>query len=244
MTDMKEGFLMAEDPYEPLQGCPYTVPPGEPYNSWPEAYPDFRTKLHQYYNELKIFSRKLAQMVALALDLPEHFFDEYTQFPMAGVRCLHYPPQEQADDKDVGLGAHTDVTFFTLVQQDHVNALQVLNANGIWVSAPPMPCTYVVNVGDYLEYLSNGQFKSTVHRVINLSGVERYSIPFFFSADRKATIGVLPSCRKDGEKYEPVNAGTYFQERLKLARWQHPDNEGRPATVIFDEPSKEIPTLA
>lgn len=226
---------MAEDPYDPLQNCPFTPPPDAPYNQWPSAYPEFRIQLSKYLTQMKHFTRKLASVFALALDLPEDFFAEYTQFPMTGVRCLHFPAQEKQDGKDIGLGAHSDVSFFTLVHQYHVAALQVLNANGIWIDAPPRPNSFVVNVGDYLEFLTNEKFTSTVHRVINRSGQERFSLPFFFSADRSAELAVLPTCREEGKKYETIPAGEFFTQVFKISRWQHPDNAGKPAAKIQTE---------
>lgn len=180
------------------------------------------------------------QAFALALNLPETYFDEATSFPMVGIRILHYPPQERQDARDIGLGAHTDYSFFTLVQQENVAALQVLNANGIWVEAPPKPRTYVVNVGDFLSRITNGVFKSTVHRVLNRSGEERYSMPFFFSPNEEATLEVVPTCKKEGVDEESVNAGDYYMERLRAARWQHPSNNGKPAPRVQDVATSEV----
>ncbi len=88
--------------------------------------------------------------------------------------------------------------------------------------APPIPRTFVVNIGDFLQRITNYQFRSTVHRVVNKSGEERYSMPFFFSPDAEATLAVLPNCRKENEQYEELNAGEYFRQRLLAARYQHP----------------------
>jgi isopenicillin N synthase-like dioxygenase len=214
---------MGDDAHEPEQNAPFTPGPQDPKkNSWPSARPGFRPAMYTYYNAVLAFAKKLMRIFALALDLPETYFDNVTQFPMTGVRILHYPPQEVKGDEDIGLGAHTDYDLFTLVCQGQVAALEVLNANGIWVPAPPKPRTFVVNIGDFLERITNNQFKSTVHRVVNKSGEERYSVPFFFSPDRQANLAVLPNCRKEGEEYEEVNAGEYFRQRLLAARYQHP----------------------
>jgi isopenicillin N synthase-like dioxygenase len=214
---------MGDDAHEPEQNAPFPPGPEDPKkNNWPSADPELRPAMYRYYNDVLAFSKKLMRIFALALDLPETYFDNVTQFPMTGVRILHYPPQEVKGAEDIGLGAHTDYDFFTLVCQGEVAALEVLNANGIWVPAPPKPRTFVVNIGDFLQRITNYQFKSTVHRVVNKSGQERYSMPFFFSPDRQATLAVLPTCRKEGEKYEELNAGEYFRQRLLAARYQHP----------------------
>lgn len=238
---MKEAFAFGDDPWEPEQNCPYRPSPGEPKrNLWPSAYPEFRPQMYNYYTRALAFSHKLMRAFSLALDLPEDYFDEATTFPMVGVRILHYPPQELQDANDIGLGAHTDYTFFTLVQQEKVAALQVLNANGIWVDAPPRPRSYVVNVGDFLSRITNNRFKSTVHRVLNRSGAERYSMPFFFSPNKEATLSTLPTCKDENEEYETVNAGEYYLERLRAARWQHPSNKGKPAPKVQDRATSEV----
>ncbi|KAF2490626.1 2OG-Fe-II oxygenase [Lophium mytilinum] len=242
--DMKEAFSFGDDPHEPEQNAPFKPGPDAPKraNAWPSAYPGFRPAMYDYFNRVKAFSQALMRIFALALDLPENFFDAAISFLMLGIRALHYPPQEKPNADDIGLGAHTDYDFFTLVQQENVAALQVLNANGIWIDAPPQPRTYVVNVGDFLSRITNNKFKSTVHRVLNKSGEERYSMPFFFSPNREAMLSVVPNCRDKGQIYEDINAGDYFMERLKAARWQHPSNNGKPAPLVQDMPTAQAIT--
>lgn len=232
---MKEAFSMGDDASEPEQNAPFDFvgKPPEPKNTWPTAFPEFRPQIYNYYTSVLAFARKLMQTFALALDLPENYFDKATTFPMTGVRILHYPAQETPEASDIGIGAHTDYTFFTLVQQENVAALQVLNANGIWIDALPRPRSYVVNVGDFLSLITNNEFKSTVHRVLNKSGEERYSIPFFFSPNKEATLDVVPTCRT-GKEEKGVNAGEYYLERLRAARWKHPSNAGKPAPKVQD----------
>lgn len=214
---------MGDDPSEPEQNAPFTSPPEEVgKNCWPSAYPEFRPLMYAYYSKILAFSKKMMQIMALALDLPEDHFDNVTSFPMAGVRILHYPPQEKSGDEDIGLAAHTDYDLFTLVLQGTVEALQALNANGIWVDAPPKPGTFLVNIGDFLARITNNTFRSTVHRVLNKTGEDRYSVPFFFSPNKEATLATVPTCRGKGQEYEEVNAGQYFRERLIAARYQHP----------------------
>lgn len=238
---MKEAFTIGDDPCDPEQNAPRQPDPSTPKrNSWPSAYPEFRPQMYEYYTRVLAFSQKLMQAFALALDLPEHYFDDATSFPMVGVRILHYQPQERQDARDIGLGAHTDYSFFTLVQQEKIAALQVLNANGIWIDAPPKPRTYVVNVGDFLSRITNGALKSTVHRVLNTSGAERYSMPFFFSPNREATLDIVPTCRVEGDEEKGVNAGEYFMERLRAARWQHPSNNGKPAPKVQNVSTGEV----
>ncbi|EIW81092.1 Clavaminate synthase-like protein [Coniophora puteana RWD-64-598 SS2] len=115
------------------------------------------------------------------------------------MRLLHYPPQPARHEEGViGIGAHTETRqcFTILWQQDDVRALQAQNTNGKWVDAVPIPGTLVVNLGDQFARWTNDVFKSTVHRAINNSGMERYSIPLFFGTDYdvKLEVRFCPSC--------------------------------------------------
>lgn len=112
----------------------------------------------------------------------------------------------------------------TLVLQDDVPALEVLNPDGQWVDAPPQPGTLVCNVGQYLERQTNGRFPATVHRVRNRTGRERYSLPFFLTPDPDVDLTVLASCLYPGEppRYEPINVGDLYIRRILPARKKHP----------------------
>jgi isopenicillin N synthase-like dioxygenase len=117
------------------------------------------------------------------------------------------------------LGSHTDLQLFTLLWQDHVGGLQVLNKEGQWIKAPPVPDTFVVNIGDFMMRLCNDLYKSTVHRVFNSSvKEERVSMPFFFGLNFNCVEGVIPTCVKEGEMplYEPISCGDWCQLRFEL----------------------------
>lgn len=118
---------------------------------------------------------------------------------------------------------HTSLGL-TLVLQDAVPALEVLNQDGLWVDAPPQPGTFVCNVGQYLERQSNGRFPATVHRVRNRTGCERYSLPFFLTLDPEVELDVLGCCVGAGEaaKFESINVGDLYVRRVLPARWKHP----------------------
>lgn len=179
--------------------------------------------MYAYNAAILSFSKKLMRLIALALDLDESYFDHMADFPMAGLRALHYPSQEIATD--VGIGAHADYSWFTLVNQlSPTPALEVLNHNGAWISAPPIKSTLVVNVGDFLEMATNGTFVSTVHRVVNRTGQERYSIPYFFTPSKDVMIETVPTCVGESGGMKPVNAGEWQLERLLRARYKHPSS--------------------
>src|SRR3984957_19373628 len=100
-----------------------------------------------------------------------------------------------AADEGWGVGEHTDYGLLTLLAQDDVGGLQVKTAQG-WIEAPPLSDTLVCNIGDMLDRLTGGYYRSTPHRVLNTSGKERYSFPFFFDPAFDAAIVPLPDHAK------------------------------------------------
>jgi len=191
-------------------------------NVWPEGGADmkeFRRAMLEYYHAAIKLGLSLFPLLALALDLPEDFFADKTTRRAAVMRILHYPPQTgPVDNRVIGIGAHTDYEVFTILyQEDDIQALQVLNSAGKWINAPPIPGTLVVNLGDQLARWTNDVFKATVHRAINRTGVERYSIPLFFGTDYDVLLESLPSCVSESRpsKYEPITAGDFVKSRLQ-----------------------------
>ncbi|EJU03023.1 Clavaminate synthase-like protein [Dacryopinax primogenitus] len=189
-------------------------------NVWPPEteLPGFKEKVMEYYDAVLSLGRRLFPLFALSLSLPEDFFDDKILHPAAIMRLLHYPSQTgPTDDRILGIGAHTDYECFTLLYQDIVPALQVLNAAGKWVSAPPIEGTFVCNLGDQFARWTNDVYVSTVHRAINRTGQERYSIPFFFGTDYDVKLEALPSCVSEDRpaRYEVVTAGEYVKSRLE-----------------------------
>ncbi|KNG87002.1 putative 2OG-Fe(II) oxygenase family oxidoreductase [Aspergillus nomiae NRRL 13137] len=189
-------------------------------NLWPreEDLPGFLDGVKGFYGQALQLSRRLIQLFALSLALPETTFDHLVTHPGGVARLLYYPPTDKVENL-VGIGAHSDFELFTLLLQSDVNGLEVLSPDGKWVAADPLPGTIVVNVGDFMMRMTNGLYKSTIHRVVNYTGKERYSVPFFFSFNYDEIVETIPSCIPEGEqpKYKSINAGSYILERLRLA---------------------------
>ena len=177
-------------------------------NVWPNGLPGFEPTMAAYFEAMRRLAERLMNGIALSLGLEEDYFDTYKRDPIATLRLLHYPPQrDNAAPDEKGAGAHTDWGALTLLLQDDVGGLQVLdNASGDWIHADPVPGTFVVNLGDALARWTNDLYKSTRHRVVNSSGRERYSVPFFYNGDADYEVHCIPTCLEPGEtpKYAPV----------------------------------------
>jgi isopenicillin N synthase-like dioxygenase len=200
-----------DDPHA-LAGKPLQGP-----NQWPDeaALPGFRAVIERYVAEMTDLARRLVNAIAIAIDLPEGGMDGCFEEPTTFLRLLHYPTQPEEAGL-FGSAPHTDYGFITLLAQDDVGGLEVKNRAGEWIAAPPIPDTFVMNVGDILARWTNDRFVSTPHRVINRSGRERYSQPFFFDPAMDEVIEALPTCVPEGgqPKYPPVRYGDYLMERI------------------------------
>jgi len=203
---------VAETDPDALAGKPLQGP-----NQWPDdrRLPEFRTVVETYIRQMTDLGKRLLEVITCALDMEQGSLAPHFEKPTTFLRLLHYPTQREEDGL-FGSAPHTDYGFITLLAQDDVGGLEVKNKAGEWIAAPPIPDTFVMNVGDILARWSNNRFVSTPHRVINRSGRERYSQPFFFDPSMDTKIEVLSSCINTGQKpkYEPIIYGDYLMERI------------------------------
>lgn len=160
-------------------------------NQWPSALPELKPALLAWQTKATAVAIRLLKAFALSLDQPEDAFDAiYRDSPNHRMKIVRYPGRDVTEG-DQGVGAHKDGGFLTLLLQDDNKGLQV-EYDGSWVNVDPLPGTLVVNIGELLELASNGYLRATVHRVVTPpAGVERISVPFFFSARLDATIPLL-----------------------------------------------------
>jgi isopenicillin N synthase-like dioxygenase len=218
--DLKEGYRIGNDlaADHPLvrQGVPFHGP-----NQWPAGAPEFRQIMEAYFAAVHRLAGQVTAAVAVALELPEDYFEAWFTTPMVIMSPLHYPPQQAAGGAEIseariGAGAHSDYGCLALLAQDDRGGLQVRNAAGRWIDADPVPGTFVVNVGDMLARWTNDLFPPTLHRVINTSGLDRQSIPFFYDPNHDAPVEVIGTCLAEGEqpRYPPTTSIAHLQERF------------------------------
>ena len=221
--DLKEGIKIGRDLAASHPLVRASTPLHGP-NQWPPNLPGWRKTMQEYYDLMAALGRKLMGAFALALGLDEIYFERWLQSPMTTLGLLHYPPQTgQITEAQIGAGAHSDYGCLTMLSQDAAGGLQVRNASGDWIDAPPIADSFVVNIGDMMERWTNGVFTSTLHRVINVSGQERYSLPYFFDPDFNAEVVCLETCLAPGEspKYPPTTSGQHLLDMINSSFEYH-----------------------
>jgi isopenicillin N synthase-like dioxygenase len=187
-------------------------------NQWPRRPAGLRAAIEEYLAAMLALSNRLARGFALALDMPEDFFTSRMTHPLALMRLLRYPAAESERDRAAyGINAHSDYECYTILWQDDCGGLELLNAAGEWVQAPPKADTFVVNIGDLMMRWSNDRFRSTPHRVKTRDpGRHRYSIPCFLGPNHDTLVECLPTCQgpDNPPRFPPVLAGAYQLSRL------------------------------
>lgn len=192
--DQKEGLYFGQElPVDhPLvqAGTPLHGP-----NLFPEEPAELREVVLDYMNALTLLGQRLLAGIALGLGLAETYFaDHGTRDPLTLFRIFNYPPPPKADLW--GVGEHTDYGLLTILLQDDAGGLEV-KSGSTWVAAPPVPGSFVCNLGDMLDRMTRGVYRSTPHRVRNPAPRDRLSFPFFFDPNFFAP--VLPIDLPSGE---------------------------------------------
>jgi isopenicillin N synthase-like dioxygenase len=189
-------------------------------NRWPPQIPGFDKDCLTYYHALATLASQLLHAIALGLGLPEDRFDRFFCKPISQVSLMYYPALPDNVGNEVkNLSAHTDEGPVVILAQGEIGGLEVKTASDRWISAPPIPGAFTVNIGNMMMWWTNGRLKSTLHRVRNTSRQERFSVPFFWNADPDVVVQPLPEfVEKDGvSRYEPVNVGKLLSRFYKSA---------------------------
>ncbi|EXJ91407.1 hypothetical protein A1O1_04519 [Capronia coronata CBS 617.96] len=227
--DLKEGFyighdLPAEDPQ--VQAGRFFMGP----NVWPDGSvlpaDQFRAPVEAYFNAVHALSLKVLKLVACTLPHGAGVFDEFTagDHTVTVLRLLHYPPalpgvasrsQQRPQQQQLGAGAHTDFGAITLLLQDDHAGLEVLDPKtDAFVPVDPIPSALVFNVGDMLSVWTDGQYKSSVHRVINKAPTDRYSAAFFYDGALNCPLTPLHQGGKVDEGQDVLTVEKHLLRRI------------------------------
>jgi isopenicillin N synthase-like dioxygenase len=152
-------------------------------NRWPSAMPRLKSVCDEYFAAMLRLGHQLIDGISLSLGIESSFLQTAVARAQASLRILHYPPQPESSvsSESLGAGPHTDYGALTILAQTS-SGLQIRRADGNWIHAPVVPGSFIVNLADCMPRWTNGKYRSTPHRVINLKE-ERYSIPFFFEVN-------------------------------------------------------------
>jgi isopenicillin N synthase-like dioxygenase len=185
-------------------------------NRWPDD-PEFYGVVKAYDRAITELGLALLPAMSVAVGEAPEFFASFFSPPSTGLRLIHYPalaPEQSSDT--LGIGAHTDYGFLTLLAQDEIGGLEVRGVDGSWNQVPPKPGALVVNIGDVMARWTNDVFNSTPHRVrVNTSGRDRYSIAMFFDPNVKSEIQCIDAFLDAAPASHPsIRYGDYFQMRL------------------------------
>jgi isopenicillin N synthase-like dioxygenase len=185
--DLKEGIyfgaeLPADDP-RVRAGTPLHGP-----NLFPTHPAGLRPTVLEYLKAMTALGHTLMRGIALSLDLDENYFaDRYTADPLILFRIFNYPRAVDPPPGSWGVGEHTDYGLLTILRQDNTGGLQVHSRSG-WLNATPIPNSFICNIGDMLDRLTGGHYRSTPHRVLPPTTADRLSYPFFFDPNLTAAI--------------------------------------------------------
>jgi isopenicillin N synthase-like dioxygenase len=204
-TSHQEGFWIGHEtpvnPERPLDGP----------NQWPDGCGSLQQAMNRYFAESEKLSRALQKGFALALGLKYSFFYDYFDNPTSRLKINHYPAQEgDITESNLGVVPHSDSGGYTILWQDQEGGLEIQSKSGEWISAPPVDGSFVINIGNIMQYWSNGLFSSTPHRVVNRSGRDRYSIPLFVNPNYQSVIQSI--VQNEDATFEPFHYGKYQVE--------------------------------
>ncbi len=187
----------------------------------------FREAVLEYLDAMTSLGHTLMRGIALSLGLDSNYFrTNYMQHPTILFRIFHYPPAESVCEESWGVGEHTDYGMLTILRQDDQGGLQI-RSESTWIEAPPISNSFVCNIGDMLDRMSGGLYRSTPHRVKSRPDRGRLSFPFFFDPDFDVEIKpVFPSQpspdRWDGTTLQELS-GTYGMYLLNKVAKVFPD---------------------
>lgn len=231
--DLKEGLYFGAELDESHPDVKASLPlHGK--NLFPERPSELGATVLEYIEKMEELGQAVMRGIALSLELEEDFFIKTcTANPLVLFRIFHYPKAVSSEEKGLwGVGEHTDYGLLTILKQDNQGGLEIRTKEG-WIAAPPIQNTFVCNIGDMLDRMTGGVYRSTPHRVKNTSGNNRLSYPFFFDPGFHTEVSPLPL--------------TDEQKAVSVGRWDGADLrkvEGTYGSYLLKKVEKVFPNLS
>jgi isopenicillin N synthase-like dioxygenase len=190
-------------------------------NLWPEQPSGFVDVWRSYYHAMEVLADRMNRIFACCLGLPEEWFGDKFDNHLSNLGANWYPPQPVAPEPGAMRGSeHIDFSALTILYQDDApGGLEVRDHSGQWRPVPPLPGSFVVNLGDLMNRWTSDRWQATPHRVVNppreVAHRDRISIPYFQMPNWNAVIECVPTCVPDSgiAHYPPVVAGPHAEER-------------------------------
>ncbi|KAJ7523897.1 hypothetical protein O6H91_18G066700 [Diphasiastrum complanatum] len=183
-------------------------------DTWPDLPPRYREIAKEYSKNVRVLALKLLALLSESLGLRESYLDETFKGHVQLMNINHYPPCPQPD-LTLGVNGHTDPNGITILQQDDVAGLEVLK-DGSWYAVNPVPNSFVINMGDQMQIISNGRYKSIEHRGVVNSEKTRFSIAAFCGPSYHAIIAPAAELIKQrpdqSAEYDEVVYGEYVRQ--------------------------------
>lgn len=201
-------------------------------NIWPASLPNMKPVVLRYWHQVDRLAGNLLRTLALAIEKDESFFLPHFRTPLTNMTMLRYPAMAP-DEDGFGIHPHKDSSAFTILSPDPAGGLMVRTREGQWIEASPSEGTLVINIGDVMEHWTGGHFVSTPHKVLNRTGRERYSFPYF-ATPRYDTVVKPVVDPIEGYDRPPVTMGTWH---LDVIRSNWPD--AKAISPVFDPGSIE-----
>uniref|UniRef100_A0ACD5XSE3 Uncharacterized protein n=1 Tax=Avena sativa TaxID=4498 RepID=A0ACD5XSE3_AVESA len=170
---------------------------GRNFAKWPTHPESFRDVLHEYSSRTKGIRDVILRSIANLLDLDEDYFVNQLSNKATGFARFNYYPPCPRPDLVLGLKSHSDGGLLTiLLVGEDVGGLQV-QRDGKWYNVPAKPNTLVINLGDCMEIMNNGIFRSPVHRVVTNAEKERLSLAMSYNVDGETVLEPAPGLVDD-----------------------------------------------
>nr|AFH56954.1 gibberellin 2-oxidase 3 [Petunia x hybrida] len=196
---------------------------------------NIRDAINDYVSAVKKMTCRILEMLAEGLNIhPSNVFSKLLMDERSDsvLRLNHYPPCPEVDEFSgknfIGFGEHTDPQIISVLRSNNTSGLQILLKNGHWISVPPDQNSFFINVGDSLQVMTNGRFKSVRHRVLTNSVKSRLSMIYFGGPPLSEKIAPLASLTEGKESL--YKEFTWFEYKKSAYKTRLADNR----LVLFE----------